>query len=82
MAFVVVECELAEPTTLSALRAIEARCADRFEQRGVKRVRAFLSRDGRRLVLNYEAPDVESVREVVRGLGLPTDHIWAGTSSI
>ena len=82
MAFVVVECELAEPTTLPALRETEARCADRFEKRDLKRLRAFLSRDGRRLVLHYEAPDVESVREVVRGLGLPTDRIWAGTSSI
>jgi Nickel responsive protein SCO4226-like len=82
VAFVVVECDLAEPTSLPALRRLEADRRDCLGMRGVRRLRSFLSRDGRRLVLHYEAPDTEAVREVVRVLGLPATRIWTGIPAL
>jgi Protein of unknown function (DUF4242) len=45
---------------------------------GVKMRRAVLSADRVRMICEYESPDAESVRKVLREAGNSFDRVWAG----
>jgi hypothetical protein len=47
------------------------------EQRRVKFIRSYFSKDRRRMICEYEAPDAEAVREVQRTASMPFERIWA-----
>ena len=77
MSTVVVERGFAEPVAFEDVQAIEDRGAGCLEAHGVRFVRSFFSRDRRRMVCLYDAPDAESVRLVQREAGLPFERAWA-----
>lgn len=58
------------------VQALEDRGAWCLDAHGVSFLRTYFSRDRRRLVCLYEAPDAESVRLVQEKAGLPFDKVW------
>lgn len=76
METVVVERLLSEPRAFETLDAIERRASACFQLRGIRAVRSYFSRDGRRLICIYEAPDAEAVRQANRAAGLDFDSVW------
>jgi hypothetical protein len=76
MEHVIVERVFAEPVDLPELTRRykeDIRC---FELRNVSHLRTTVSRDGRRMICEYSAPDAESVREANEAADLPYAHIW------
>jgi len=47
----------------------------------VRFVDATLSRSGDRVICHFLAPDIESVRRVIRRAGICADSIWAETAA-
>jgi hypothetical protein len=76
MEIVVVERLLSEPRTFESLDAVERAASACFQLRGVRPVRSFFSRDGRRLICIYQAPDAEAVRQANRAAGLAFESVW------
>jgi hypothetical protein len=76
METVVVERLLSEPRALESLDAVERATSACFQLRGVHPVRSFFSRDGRRLICIYQAPDAEAVRQANRAAGLTFESVW------
>jgi hypothetical protein len=62
-----------EDLTAAGIR--ERPCLDVY---GVAWRRSLLSVDRLRMVCEYEAPDLESVRKVQREAGNQFDRVWAG----
>jgi len=77
MSTVVVERSFAEPVALADVQAIEDRGAWCLEAHGVRYLRTYFSRDRRRMVCLYEAPDAESVRLAEGKAGVPFERAWA-----
>jgi hypothetical protein len=77
MSVVVVERSFPEPVAFEDLQAMEDRGAGCLEAHGVSFLRTYLSRDRRRMVCLYEAPDAEAVRIAQGKAGLPFDRAWA-----
>ena len=73
---VVVERSFEKAVELDELQAIEDAGADDPEMRRVRFLRALLSRDRRRMLCLYEAPDSESIRDAQREARLPFDTVW------
>ena len=74
---VLVERSFAEGVELQEIQDIEEAGAWCLEARDVRFVRTFFSRDQRRMICLYEAPDAESVRLAQRQAGVPFDDAWA-----
>lgn len=74
---VVVERSFDEPVALEAIQAIEDAGASCLETHGVTFVRTFFSRDRKRMVCLYRAPDAEAVRIAQRQAGMPLDRVWS-----
>jgi hypothetical protein len=74
---VVVERSFAQPVDFGDIQAIEDRGAWCLEAHGVRFLRSYLSRDRRRMVCLYEAPDAESVRLAQEKAGVPFEKAWA-----
>jgi len=74
---VLVERSFPAPETFERLKAIVDAKAWCLEQHRVEWARSFLSNDGRRMLCQYRAPDVEAVRLAQREAGLPVDALWA-----
>jgi hypothetical protein len=77
MSRVIVERKFDEPEAFDELQAQEDRFAWCLEQRRVKFIRSYFSKDRRRMICEYEAPDAEAVREVQRTASMPFERIWA-----
>jgi hypothetical protein len=73
---VVVERTFPQPVDFGDVQAIEDRGAWCLEAHGVRFLRSYLSRERRRMVCLYEAPDAESVRLVQEKVGAPFDRAW------
>lgn len=74
---VLVERRFAAPSDIGDIQAIEdagAWCLDAY---GVRFVRTFFSRDRRRMLCLYHAPDAEAVRLAQRQAGMPVERAWA-----
>ena len=48
-----------------------------YQLHGVRHLRTVLSRDGRRAICEYEAPDAESVRIANLKVGSSFERIWS-----
>lgn len=73
---VIVERAFPEPMPFEEIQAAEGRSRQRFEARRVRFVRAWSSRDGRRMVCLYEAPGEEAVRLAEEEAGVPFERVW------
>jgi len=76
MSTVVVERSFAEPVTFEEIQAAEDRGAWCLEAHGVRSLRTYFSRDRRRMVCLYDAPDAESVRLAQEKAGMPFERAW------
>ena len=77
MSTVVVERSFDQPVAFEDLQAIEERGAWCLEAHGVRFERTYFSRDRRRMVCVYEAPDAESVRLAQQKAGMPFADAWS-----
>jgi hypothetical protein len=76
---VIVERTFTDPIQNDHIEDLRTRLAWCREQNGVRYVRGYLSRDRRRMICVYEAPDAESVRRYNRQASLPYDSIWTAS---
>jgi len=76
---VIVERFFEDPAEFAAIQAIEDRGARCLKDHQVRFIRTWFSRDRRRMICLYEAPDAESVRIAQRKAGMPLDRAWAAT---
>jgi hypothetical protein len=77
MSRIIVERKFDVPESMDALQAQEDRFAWCLEQHRVTFVRSYFSKDRRRMICEYEAPDAEAVRAVQRTAEMPFERIWA-----
>mgnify|MGYP003581044105 CR=1 FL=1 len=47
-----------------------------FETHGVQHTHSFFSRDGKRMLCFYAAPDAEAVRKAQREAAMPAAAVW------
>lgn len=73
---VVVERSFAAPVALDDVQAIEDAHAVCLESHQVTFCRTLFSRDCRRMICLYRAPDAESVRAAQRDAGMPFERVW------
>ena len=66
-----------EAVTLGSIQAIEDAAAWCLRAHGVTFLRTFFSRDRKRMLCLYRAPDAESVRLAQRQAGMPLESVWA-----
>lgn len=76
---VVVQRELPMEATIELVRELAGPGRDCIEARKGAPVESLLSKDGRRMVCCYVAPDAESVREANREAQLPVLRAWPAT---
>ncbi|WP_083582027.1 DUF4242 domain-containing protein [Halomonas aestuarii] len=76
-ASVLVERTFPSPVSLAAIQAREDAGAACLKHHRVRFVRTFLSRDARRMLCLYQAPDAESVRIAQHQAGMPLERVWA-----
>jgi hypothetical protein len=74
---VVVERSWESPMKIEQIQAIEDAGIACLEVRNVHFSRSFFSRDRKRMVCLYRAPDAESVREAQREARMPVDSVWS-----
>jgi hypothetical protein len=74
---VVVERSFAQPVALEEIQAVEDAGASCLQARNVSFAQTFFSRDRRRMICLYRAPDAESVRDAQRQAGMPVDRVWS-----
>jgi hypothetical protein len=65
-----------EPADFDAIQALEDAGKDCLDMHRVRFVRSYFSRDQRRMICLYEAPDAESVRIAQREATMPFEQIW------
>jgi hypothetical protein len=76
---VIVERTFDEPADMDELQAREKDASWCLDTHRITPLASFLSRDGRRLICTYEAPDAEAVRTANETAGLPFDSVWSAT---
>lgn len=74
---VLVERSFSNPVELEEIQAIEDAGAWCLETHRVTFVRTFFSRDRKRMICLYRAPDAESVRLAQRQAQVPFDLVWS-----
>lgn len=77
MARVIVEREFAEPVSFEEMAEREKAGAWCLAQHHVEYVKTYLSKDRRRMICVYEAPDAESVRIAQTKANMPFTRVWA-----
>jgi Nickel responsive protein SCO4226-like len=78
MPVIIVERTFETPPADADLKAIGEKQAQCLDIHGVTYKQSALSDDHRRMICQYEAADMESVRKVQRETGAPFDRIWTG----
>lgn len=74
---IIVERSFEAPLTQEELAAVEARMAPCLELYQVRWIRSFWSSDRKRMICEYDAPDLASVRNVQREAAAKFDRAWA-----
>ncbi len=74
---IIVERNFETPLTREELGAVEARMAPCLELYNVRWIRSYWSVDRRRMICEYDAADVASVRNVQREAEARFDNAWA-----
>jgi hypothetical protein len=77
MPHIIVERTFDTPLTQEELAAVEARMAPCLDLYNVQWIRSFWSADRRRMICEYDATDVASVRNVQREAAAKFDRAWA-----
>jgi hypothetical protein len=77
MGLVIVELTFEHPPSDADMAAAAEREQKCREIRSITWKRSVLSKDRRRAICEYEAPDVETVRRVQLEAGAPFDRIWS-----
>jgi len=77
MARVIVERNFPAALGQEELSAVEKRMKPCLDLYGVRWIRSYWSSDHRRMICEYEAADVASVRSVQREAGAQFDNAWA-----
>jgi hypothetical protein len=77
MTRIIVERTFEPPLTEEDLRAVETRMAACLDLYQVRWIRSFWSSDRRRMICEYEAADVASVRNLQREVDAKFDRVWA-----
>jgi hypothetical protein len=73
---VIVERSFDEPADMAELQARQDNAGWCLDAWGITPLASFLSRDRRRLICTYDAPDAEAVRRANQTAGLPFDTVW------
>lgn len=76
---IMLERTLDPPIALDDLPAMEAQASWCMEQYRVQHLSSLLSADGRQMVCSFAAPDVESVRSVLRQFTIAPRGLWPAT---
>ena len=76
MELVLVERRFSRPTRFEDIQALEDEGAWCLKAHGVRFLRTFFSRDGKRMLCLYEAPDAEAVRLAETQARVPFDNVW------
>ena len=79
MAIVMVERKFDEANSFDDLQAQEDGFAWCAEQHQVTFIRSYFSKDRKRMICEYEAPDAEAVRRVQRTAAMPFERVWTAT---
>jgi len=74
---VLVERNFDEAVTLDSIQAMEDAGAQCLQMRQVTFITTLFSRDRKRMLCLYHAPDAQSVREAQEEAGMPWDRVWA-----
>jgi hypothetical protein len=74
-----VERKLDEGASFDQLQAQEDAFAWCAKQHEVTFIRSYFSKDRKRMICEYEAPDAEAVRKLQRTASMPFDRIWTAT---
>lgn len=77
MPHIIVERSFEIPLTQEELDAVEKRMAPCLDLYNVRWIRSYWSADRRRMICEYEAADVASVRNVQREAEAKFDRAWA-----
>jgi Protein of unknown function (DUF4242) len=77
MARIIVERTFPAPLAEQELHDVEQRMKPCLDLYGVRWIRSYWSVDHRRMICEYEAADVASVRNVQREAGAHFDNAWA-----
>ena len=77
MPHVIVERSFETPLTQEELSAVEARMAPCLDLYNVRWIRSYWSADRRRMICEYDAADLASVRNVQREAEAKFEKVWA-----
>ena len=80
MEIVIVEREFEEPLSRHDAEQMQRDGAACYRLRRVKHLHTYLSKDGRRAICAYLAPDAASLREASDEQGIPYSRVWTATS--
>jgi hypothetical protein len=75
-ASVLVARRFTEPADFDAIQALEDAGKGCLDVHRVRFIRTYFSRDRKRMICLYEAPDAESVRIAQREATMPVERIW------
>jgi hypothetical protein len=76
MPHIIVERTFEKPFTQEDLKAVEARMAPCLDLYNVRWIRSYWSADRLRMICEYEAADIASVRNVQREAGASFERTW------
>jgi hypothetical protein len=79
MEIVIVERSFAEPVPFEQVEAKEDESSWCLDIRRITLACFYFSKDRRRMICVYEAPDAESVRDANTQAELPFDRVWSAT---
>ena len=77
MPHIIVERSFETPLTQEELADVERRMAPCLDLYNVRWIRSYWSTDRRRMICEYDAADVASVRNVQREAAAKFDNAWA-----
>jgi len=73
---VLVERRFEQPVRFEDIQSLETAGSNWLQIRSVRFLKTFFSRDGRRMLCLYEAPDAESVRDAESQAKVPFNSAW------
>ena len=79
MEIVIVERVFDEPLSEEQAAAMLRGAAECYRLRRVTHLHTYLSKDGRRAICTYEAPDAATVREASDEQGTPYSRVWTAS---
>jgi hypothetical protein len=74
---IIMEQTFATPMSDEQMSKVSKRIDDCLELRNGAWARSYVSRDRKRMVCEFVAPDAESVREALRSGNVPFDRVWS-----